>query len=449
MKNKYLSLLGLFILITLCSCKKFLDVKSDQKLSTPSSLEDLQLLLDDPQLVTTLGLANTSTDEFYLLFNEWQTRTEDRKLSYIWDAQLNNFADWALSYQKIFVANTVLYNLENINSNADQTKWNNVKGAALFTRSHNFYQLAQYYAAHYAAATAKNDYGIVLRLTADHAQISKRASVQETYNQIIKDLELASNLLPNTSIQKNRPCKAACYALLARIYLIMEDYVKSLEYADKTLKLYDSLIDYNTLVPFGNGYTFTFSNPEIIYYSKSEAPLNVEQSVAKVDSVLYNSYANSDLRKQAYYKKHSSLNAYLYRGNYSGEPFVMFTGLATDEVYLIKAESNIRIGNTAAGLKDLESLIKKRVLSGSFTPYPSMTDDQALRIIIQERRKELVNRGTRWTDLRRLNKDSRFAIILKRELNGQVYELQPNDLRYTLLIPREVLNFVNLPQNPR
>jgi starch-binding outer membrane protein, SusD/RagB family len=450
MAKKFIPFYVLFLVLGLCSCKKFLDTKSDQKLSTPSTINDLQLMLDDPQLVTTLGMANTGTDEFYLLYTDWLPRVEDRKLSYVWDSQLDDLLDWTLPYQKIFVTNTVLFNLERINTDGVETKANNVKGSALFIRAHNFYQLAQYYAPQYNAASAANDLGIVLRLNADHSEASKRATVQETYSQIIKDLELAASLLPNTGLPKNRPSKASSYALLARVYLQIGDYAKSFEYADKSLQLYNTLLDYNSLVPFAaTGYTFTFNNPEILYYSKSEASLNTEQAYAKVDTVLFASYSSSDLRKQAFYRKHATLNANVYRGNYSGEASVMFNGLATDEVYLIRAESNARNGNATAAIKDLETLMKKRIATASFTPYPAMTADQALTLILQERRKELVNRGTRWPDLRRLNKDPRFALTLKRNLNGQIYELPPNDLRYTLLIPREVYKFVNLPQNPR
>jgi hypothetical protein len=79
--------------------------------------------------------------------------------------------------------------------------------------------------------------------------------------------------------------------------------------------------------------------------------------------------------------------------------------------------------------------------------------DEALSKVLTERRKELIMRGQRWTDLRRLNKDPRFKTDLSRSVvvDGatQTFTLPANDSRYTLLIPQEVITNSSLPQNAR
>jgi len=45
--------------------------------------------------------------------------------------------------------------------------------------------------------------------------------------------------------------------------------------------------------------------------------------------------------------------------------------------------------------------------------------------------------------------ETRFAVTLKRVLNGTIYELPPNDPRYTLPIPQSELNLNPIPQNSR
>jgi hypothetical protein len=122
--------------------------------------------------------------------------------------------------------------------------------------------------------------------------------------------------------------------------------------------------------------------------------------------------------------------------------------LATDEIYIIRAECYARAGNTTAAMADLNYLLQNR-WSGSFVPFTAATPDIALSIILKERRKELLFRALRWTDLRRLNKDPRFAVTLTRIVNNQTYTLPPNDLRYTFLIPDVILSRANMPQNPR
>lgn len=79
-----------------------------------------------------------------------------------------------------------------------------------------------------------------------------------------------------------------------------------------------------------------------------------------------------------------------------------------------------------------------------------MNNNELLHKIILERRKELVFRGLRWTDLRRLNKETEFAITLRRTVKGMEYVLPPNDPRYTQQIPFSVISFnKDMPQNIR
>jgi len=48
-----------------------------------------------------------------------------------------------------------------------------------------------------------------------------------------------------------------------------------------------------------------------------------------------------------------------------------------------------------------------------------------------------------------LNKDSRFAITLYRNLNGVQYSLPPNDPKYALPIPDKEIQLNPIPQNIR
>ncbi len=57
-------------------------------------------------------------------------------------------------------------------------------------------------------------------------------------------------------------------------------------------------------------------------------------------------------------------------------------------------------------------------------------------------------RGLRWADLKRLNRDG-ANITLTRTVNGQVFTLPPNDLRYAIAIPENVIEIGSIQQNPR
>jgi len=93
--------------------------------------------------------------------------------------------------------------------------------------------------------------------------------------------------------------------------------------------------------------------------------------------------------------------------------------------------------------------LAKRWLTGYFIPLSVATPNEALEIILQERRKELVFRGLRWFDLKRLNKDPRFAVTLKRVIEDKEYILPPNDNKYLFPIPSAVIEMTGIKQNPR
>ena len=129
----------------------------------------------------------------------------------------------------------------------------------------------------------------------------------------------------------------------------------------------------------------------------------------------------------------------------------LFGGIATDEVYLIRAECAARTNKISEAVDDINTLLSHRYATGTYVPYPAnLTADAALSLILQERKKELCFRSEiRWGDLRRLGQDSRTAVTLTRILNGVHYALSPNDKRYAFLLPISVVQLTGIPQNPR
>jgi hypothetical protein len=438
-----------FLLLCLqgISCKKFLETKSIDTLSTPDSFEDLQALLDNPEMNLSANFTNTQSDEYYIDYTDWQALPENMHKGYVWESSLNNLEDWAAKYKSVFYANTVLSNLSSISSGTEPSKINLLKGSALFHRAINFYEVAQLYASQYDTTSPGSILGIPLRLTADFNQPSTRATLEQTYDQITRDLLEAAPLLPNVPLYKTRPSKQASFALLAKAFLQMGNYSKAKDYAESCLTIRNTLIDYNSLNPSDN-YPFPVykDNPEIIFYSRPGYPINANDAIAKIDSLLYQSFDADDLRKRIFFRDNGN-GTYAFKGNYTAGSD-LFNGLAIDEVYLIRAECLARMGNTAGAMKDLNTLLARR-WNSTFTDYTASNAEEALNLILRERRKELIYRATRWADLKRLNKEPNRAELIRRKLNGEIFSLSPNDLKYALLIPREIMQASKLQQNPR
>jgi hypothetical protein len=122
-------------------------------------------------------------------------------------------------------------------------------------------------------------------------------------------------------------------------------------------------------------------------------------------------------------------------------------------MYLTRAECYARTGDKDKAMDDLNKLLENRWYTGTYTYQTAATSDEALTKVLEERRKELLMRGLRWSDLRRLNKDNTRKKDLVRSLtiNGvtTTYTLPPNDLRYVLLIPKNVIDNSSITQNPR
>ncbi len=455
MKNIYIILILAACLLQ-ASCKKedtFLNAKPNQALFVPSTLQDLENILNDQNIFNTgdPGLGELASDDYYATSDILNNEDFTDRNGYIWAKKLYNVGqnvnDWSVPYQQVYHANTILDYLPKIPTSPTQaTEANQIKGSALFFRSMAFYNLIQTFAMPYDVKTASADLGVPLRLTSDLNTKSVRASVQQCYDQIIVDLQTALPLLPLKAKYQTLPSQPAANVLLARAYLAMANYPKALQYADACITQFNTLTDYSTLNPTPYAINSALLSEDIFHTSQQGWDLTFPNYVGIADSTLYKSYAANDLRTTTCFVLNSGLP--YFSGTYDLQ-YSNYSGIATDEVYLIRAECNARAGNTSLALKDLNTLLITRWKPGTFIPYAANTPDQALTAVLSERRKELLFRGLRWTDLRRLNKDARFAVTLTRTYNGTTYTLPPNDPRYAMPIPDNEISNSGIQQNPR
>jgi tetratricopeptide (TPR) repeat protein len=400
-----------------------------------------------------------SDDYVYTSFENWQSApTPTERNSYIWQKDIFEGSpmvrDWTFGYAGIFYCNNVLTALSGIPLTNDNVRqYNTIIGWALFSRAYLLYDLARNFSPAYDKSTAAIDLGLPIRTKPDVDQIVPRASLGDTYLQIINDLGKATRLLDVLPpVNNNRPSRAAAYALFSRIYLSMREYSKAESYADSTLALNSKLINYNTVSKTATN-PFAIDNEESIFSTCSmlngyvtTLPINANTRVT-VNPELINLYDKNDLRLTAFFRLNTVTgNLYVRRGYFFQT--VPYTGLATDEVYLIKAECLARRNEVTAALDWLNTLLKNRFAPADFKMLTAHDQNETLKLVLQERRKELVWRTLRWSDLKRLNKEG-ANITLNRVLNGITYTLPPNDPRYIFPIPDDEIALSGIQQNIR
>lgn len=432
--------------MVLINCNRFLDEKSDSTLATPETLADNQALLDDyATLASNSSSGEIAADDVYVTDADFNTMYDEAmKRLYTWQpdyVSLPSGSDWENCFSRIKIYNTVLFNLKHYSiSNA-----NNVEGQALLLRASVYLEAAQIWCLAYDKNTAETKLGLPLRLDPDMNVRSVRSTLQETYSQILADLHRATTLLPVTQLAVSRPSKVTALAYLSRVYLYMGDYPNALKYGKEALSYELTLMNFNTLNPAA-AYPIKDKNVEVLLPTLMSYSPFLATTKAKINPGLYQSYEPNDLRKTIFFRILPS-GEVLFKGNYSGGTSRM-TCLATDEIYLNIAEAQAFLNDKTSAMRTLNDFLITRWKTGTFTELSASSRDQALQIIRKERRKELLFRGLRWADVKRYNRED-GNISLYKTVNGIQYILPPNDLRYAIAIPEDIIKMTGMPQNPR
>lgn len=440
------------VLVLAVGCEGLLDDKPNKNIVIPSTLVDLRSLLDNNSTLNKSPPALIlATDEFITTDQGFSSYIQWLQRAYTFQQTLleadDIMVEWRQPYQQVLTANTVLEQIREIERTSNNNReWDEVYGSALFLKAWAYYGLVSLFAEPYSILHSRSDaLGIAPKNTTDINENITRISLKESYEMILDLLTSSIEYLPQTVAIKTRPSKAAVHSLLSRIYLAIDDFENALNHADLALGFMDTLMDYNDL-DITQLYSFPQFNEEVIYYAVLSNTIFTSSQLTFVEPDLLESYRSDDLRKSLFFKRGVDEMRNFF-GSYSGTN-LMFSGLSTNELLLNKAECEARRNNFIEAAGIMELLLRKRYMSGSFQ-MPEISDEDLLPFVLEERRKELVFRGIRWTDLRRLNREPRFEKTLNRTVNGKIYSLPPNDPRWVYEIPHAEIELSNIQQNQR
>lgn len=449
MKLKLVKLsMVLAILSGVFSCGEFLDEKPSKQIVVPSSIEDLQSILnavDNINSGDSYGIL--LSDDIYTTDEGWLGYSEHVREGYIWNMQMSNaqgdVASWSSAYSSIFRFNIVLEESGKIipEDETERRQLEIIKASALFLRSFNYFELLQMFTHPVLSDADLEREGIPLKLTPDFDDLKGKSTIGEVYGQIIADLNEAAELLPATSEDLLRPSKAACLGLLSQIYLQLGDYEKALEHAEQVLEIKSSLLDYNSIpaledipIPLYN-YPIPRFNEEVIIHLLTGSQSYMGSFNTFTNREVYGSYEENDIRRYLYFTEPDEAGRVNYLGSYNGN-FRIFAGITTAELYLISAESLARLGRDSQAVDRLNALLEARYFEGTFEPLALEAGESVLERVLVERRKELIFRGMRrWADMRRFLRDPDWGGVAPRTIEGVEYKLGLSPENYMLEIP--------------
>lgn len=142
---------------------------------------------------------------------------------------------WTISYKVISNANFVLDAIDRVPEVGEKDAYTKklLKGEAYFLRGWQYFELTRAYSREPRYLSNNFDLGVIIQTEPfiyDGANIQtiekSRSTVEESYNQIIEDLDKAFDLLQDNDEGNfpNRASALSAKALLARVYLYKEDF---------------------------------------------------------------------------------------------------------------------------------------------------------------------------------------------------------------------------------
>ena len=384
-------------------------------------------------------------------------------------------------YTYILGANTALDYIDGVSGTEDEK--NIVKAQALALRGFYYFQLVNMWGAPYNYD--KTALGVPLKLTSALEVLElPRNTVEEVYEQVLKDLNEAESLYEKLPVEQQykkdyRTSLPMVQLLKSRVYLYMEDWKNAAIYAKKVINDWNfTLTDLNSLpTPTYAAPYYNFISQEcsetIWVFGSLQLFLNLvnidmadpkdrgsQLNFFNASSDLLGKYKEEDLRKDNYIVRRyyedteRHLLGYAPYGKFAvdyritpsnSENFAHAFRLA--EAYLNLAEAAALDDDEETAVEALETLLKNRFVTGTEIEITERGDALVERIRL-ERRLELCFEGHRWFDLRRYGMPS-ITRVWKNGDYVKSYTLKEKDPFYTLPIPPSVLEENRqLVQNP-
>ena len=400
------------LIFSLFSCNKdeFLNKKPYDKISTDNLIVDYSTfkaaadgvydIFQSPYYYDSYALLlpdlmsdNVHNNNFYAFsdIDQYKTKADDRYVEQMWDKMASLIAQ----------ASIVIRQAEAFDFGSDQAAANKLLGQVYIARGIAYFDMQRFFAQPYNFTGDALHLGVPIvdeDLVGTQLVSPARATTKEVYDQILSDFNKGLSLIGSDVVSPYYLNKYSAEAMLARIYLYMNNWQKAVDLASDVINSGNY-----SLIPNGD-YVASWKLDQTSESIFSIA--NTKTDNAKYTSINYyyifkrflattdlvNSFQAGDVRRNLIGTGNKVLkfSSYFFDNNI---PVIRLS-----EMYLIKAEALAELGDDA-GARDAVNAILLRA-NPTATPYTESGD--ALKQIIQdERRKELMFEGHRLFDLTR------------------------------------------------
>lgn len=465
MRNLVIIIISALVIST--SCRKFLE-------EDPKSVVSPEIILNsvDGFDLTLVGAYSNLTGwgkvyswnmfSLYESFVDFQYApyATDFSSGYIPSSGYEVNQGWTNLYNIINSANQVLANIEIIKDDPNKDR---IEGEAKFLRGWAYFNLVQFF----------GDIPLVLEPVTDpsHFQPSRTDQVI-VYDQIVKDMRDAANMMKDAAPNRSRANKWVAKAFLAKIYLTMAgnpNYITTYDGENTNQLALNEAKDvigsnrYSINIPYRDVFT---TNNDIETIWELETPLisNVNafsflsQGLFTPTEEFINSFEANDIRGPRWGIRNSyefngrtvtfPLPTYIklvdtvrYANGQSMETDIGINALRYADVLLMAAEADNEVnhGPSSDAYKWINS-VRNRAEIGNLSGlnYDSFRD-----AVFYERRHELYGEGFSWWDMKRFNKWNLFNYVT-REIRTAI----DVHLNYFPIYNVEIINNPNITQNP-
>lgn len=470
MKRSVYNLAIMVALFTgLTACNKYLDIKPDGKALLTTYSDYNKLLNDASQNLF------SNADVLFLSDNAWINEIAIigrdpgiLHITFLFDESLSRFPFlrsgpnglYSQCYEAIARHNIILQNLGKATGGTEEQR-RVLLAEARTLRAFVHFLLINVYAKPYNAATAKTDGGICIKKEFNLEVLEKQSTVEEVYGFIENELKASVTDLALQTENAYHPSRAFGYAMLAKLYLFKGAFAQAKEAAKQSLEANSYIYDLVKYYQDGQKELVDIAMPENTFYAIVGGDFYAPQN-GIISKEMHQSFGDFDVRKLAFFSTTapavqvgSGCAAFIKTPNGASRFCYNTGGIKTTEVYLMLAECLAREGNISGAMDELNKVRVKRILPAGYKAATAATPKEAVQLVIEERRKELLLGFNRFWDQRRLSLEPDYAItvvrkfpVLNTTVPQQTYTLKPNSHLYVLPFDRSViLNNPNIRQN--